>query len=906
MCTELSSQLKKDTEQQFMADWERQRKTAAEILRRFQNQEGVILADQVGMGKTYVALAVAVSEILSTPTLGQVVVFVPAAVGSKWINEWRKFKDTLVDSDAEISCVEEPIRSGEGFLKALEEEKNLIIVTHQALTSSLKDGYIQLALLYYAIKGVHGVDKLRRRIAKWSDGRRGLIANSQFTRERVTALLKTPPKKWREVWLKCTNQELSDPVPAALEEAVSGVDFSDLRDVINTLPEKNSAHIEQRLKNARKALAEETQAAWRLLLSSTNLNLPLLIVDEAHRLKNSNTQISKLFASCTEEEGEEEKEGVFYGAFRRMLFLTATPFELGHKELINVLSRFNAVSQPVSPSLVDSRLQKLESTLLHAQSSALAFNEAWGRLTPSDLYAFDAWEPKASVPDHLDSAVAVAWGHANLVVQTRQEMYKHLKTWVIRHERPRRRRYFPGAAIAKGKDSEGLEISEEAALPFLLAARAQTLVLDDGEGARPPFAYGIASSYQAFCRLDSPTEGDGRDSEAGGETKAQVKTLFSPSVARSTSWYRQEIKEIVRDKAVLHAHPKVKATVDKAVELWVRGEKCLIFNWFIRSGEAVTEALSARINALVNDRVKAALQDENAKLMLDRLSDRLFRSDSSSYARIRQLLSDALRTAARGNEGVLNLVVDAGIRHLRTPSYLVRYTHLGPSLSEEQLWRGIQGDNPCGVNLLERWQLFTQRLANAGADHGSEFLRIRAALLGEEEEGTRGAKLEAVRRASGETKRQVRERLIALFNTPFTPEILVASSVMGEGIDLHQECRVVIHHDLDWNPSVLEQRTGRLDRIGALAERIGQNIDIYEPYLAGTHDEKMYKVVKDRAQWFDIVMGAAASSDEQATDIEENRVPLHQKIKDALVIDLSSGPRGSNAHGSEGALEPHA
>jgi SNF2 family DNA or RNA helicase len=134
----------------------------------------------------------------------------------------------------------------------------------------------------------------------------------------------------------------------------------------------------------------------------------------------------------------------------------------------------------------------------------------------------------------------------------------------------------------------------------------------------------------------------------------------------------------------------------------------------------------------------------------------------------------------------------------------------------------------------------------------------------------------------------VRERVIALFNTPLSPDLLVASSVMGEGIDLHQECRFVIHHDLDWNPTVLEQRTDRLDRIGALAERQGRDIEVYEPYLAGTHDEKMFRVVKDRAQWFDIVMGRPSGADEHATDAEESRIPLHRAIREALAMDLRS------------------
>ena len=216
-------------------------------------------------------------------------------------------------------------------------------------------------------------------------------------------------------------------------------------------------------------------------------------------------------------------------------------------------------------------------------------------------------------------------------------------------------------------------------------------------------------------------------------------------------------------------------------------------------------------------------------------------------------------------------------------------------MNHDDLWAGVQGSNPAGIRLLDRWERFAMRLA---ADGDDEQDRVITSLLGEQAtEGAAGASdvdssrgrasLSAVRRAHGGTKRETRERLTALFNTPFAPDILVASSVMGEGIDLHLACRYVIHHDLDWNPSVLEQRTGRLDRIGALAEKDGK-IEVYEPYLAGTHDEKMYKVVKDRAGWFDIVMGRAAGGDEAGTDREEARVPLAESIARALTMDLES------------------
>lgn len=105
-----------------------------------------------------------------------------------------------------------------------------------------------------------------------------------------------------------------------------------------------------------------------------------------------------------------------------------------------------------------------------------------------------------------------------------------------------------------------------------------------------------------------------------------------------------------------------------------------------------------------------------------------------------------------------------------------------------------------------------------------------------------------VRLANGDVRVETRNMLVAAFNMPFFPEVLISSSVLSEGVDLHWECRTVIHHDLDWNPSTLEQRTRRLDRIGSLSEKVDQPIEIYEPYTSGLQDEKTYKVVKDRAR----------------------------------------------------------
>jgi superfamily II DNA or RNA helicase len=44
--------------------------------------------------------------------------------------------------------------------------------------------------------------------------------------------------------------------------------------------------------------------------------------------------------------------------------------------------------------------------------------------------------------------------------------------------------------------------------------------------------------------------------------------------------------------------------------------------------------------------------------------------------------------------------------------------------------------------------------------------------------------------------------------------ILLATDAAAEGLNLHHRCRVVVHYELAWNPSRLEQRAGRVDRLG--------------------------------------------------------------------------------------------
>lgn len=60
-----------------------------------------------------------------------------------------------------------------------------------------------------------------------------------------------------------------------------------------------------------------------------------------------------------------------------------------------------------------------------------------------------------------------------------------------------------------------------------------------------------------------------------------------------------------------------------------------------------------------------------------------------------------------------------------------------------------------------------------------------------------------------------REAVKAAFNDPQSPvRVLVATDAASEGLNLQHTARLLLHFDIPWNPSRLEQRNGRIDRHG--------------------------------------------------------------------------------------------
>jgi superfamily II DNA or RNA helicase len=80
-----------------------------------------------------------------------------------------------------------------------------------------------------------------------------------------------------------------------------------------------------------------------------------------------------------------------------------------------------------------------------------------------------------------------------------------------------------------------------------------------------------------------------------------------------------------------------------------------------------------------------------------------------------------------------------------------------------------------------------------------------------------------------------RSALIDAFAADDELSLLLSSEVGSEGVDL-QFCRVVVNYDLPWNPMRVEQRIGRIDRLGQTAETVAVLNILY----ADTIDEAIY------------------------------------------------------------------
>ncbi len=88
---------------------------------------------------------------------------------------------------------------------------------------------------------------------------------------------------------------------------------------------------------------------------------------------------------------------------------------------------------------------------------------------------------------------------------------------------------------------------------------------------------------------------------------------------------------------------------------------------------------------------------------------------------------------------------------------------------------------------------------------------------------------------------RTKDDIIKEFRSPQGPSVLLSSEVGGEGVDL-QFSWVVVNYDLPWNPMRVEQRIGRVDRLGQESDKVL----VWNLFYANTVDARIYQKLYDK------------------------------------------------------------
>ena len=138
-------------------------------------------------------------------------------------------------------------------------------------------------------------------------------------------------------------------------------------------------------------------------------------------------------------------------------------------------------------------------------------------------------------------------------------------------------------------------------------------------------------------------------------------------------------------------------------------------------------------------------------------------------------------------------------------------------------------------------------------------------------------------------------------------QVLIATEAGGEGINL-QFCSHIINYDLPWNPMRLEQRIGRIHRLGQ-----EKDVKIYNFAIKGTVEDHVMKLLYEKIHLFEKVIGEL---DDILTKLEFGNIEEHlvdifnysssegeMKIKmDNLtsMIQFAEDLKGENQHAAAG------
>ena len=449
-------------------DIERQEDTVLRALDILDRRPGVVLADEVGMGKTYEALGVAATMRHANPRSRIVIVTPGPDLNRKWSEEFPRFRE-MFDFGDDIVAAGNLVE----FLQALRRRHRHPIVLVPVNIFQSGRGYsdqVYLLSLYFYWKKLHGntANAVMRRFRE-----------GEFVRVDVES------EKFLGVFdLQQVERHLRTAFQGSRGEGRAGLD--DLYESDGTAAFEKEKAVRGALYRARFVLAGKLMPM-----------IHLLVVDEAHKLKNPGSLRTQAI------------QRVFDRRFRKALFLTATPFQLDVGELRQVFSLFARAKD--APSDLNDQVKDLLTSVREYQRQYEAFQQTWASLDPEIATEFRSlYDRDSSSLERVDHPVLkiLAEQVAALKTLKTKMIEPGFQQWMIRSLHEDKRSY--RNPLLKDIRAAGADM-----LPFLIYERFIAELFRRGRKThRVAVEINMVSSYAAAKEGAILSTADGIPEEA--------------------------------------------------------------------------------------------------------------------------------------------------------------------------------------------------------------------------------------------------------------------------------------------------------------------------------------------------------------------------------------------------------
>lgn len=785
-------------------------------------ENGLVLADEVGMGKTRIASAVATAVIAAG---GRVAVLVPPGLGYQWREELR------------AGGVSPPqiLRSLGQFLAAWEDSANMrpwfkescLIVSHAFTNWRL--GPNSDPWRWSLLPEVY---------ANWARATQGEFPKNYSRKHRLN-----------DPWVKRAAQSVVETVHGQGPRSRA---WSLISELAKDTPWPGALDASKYQRHAE--LRHWLERAVGLGLGIFDL----VIIDEAHKSRGEESGLSRLLEGVVLQPRESN---------RRRFALTATPVELGIRQWQQTFSRI-----------------ALSTTSVQAVISRYAEAVQAVRLTPRDRDTRERF------------------------VEAARDFQGALAPYLIRRDKREEdavrsfRRQTGEGHHAYRRLSEVLikaDHLEPAWKQSICAAEALSFTarqVDDSAAKRLRLTLGNGHGISV---LVDEWQGDGVDVPAQNQAPSTAPPSVATSMERTkrserVAWWGRVMagpfREVEAAEVPLYGHPAILAAVEAIERVVQAGEKVLVFGRFTRPMRALVNLLNARkmLRVLdsrdgywpqeqVHDAEWHAVQAAHRQL---KRSGEIQRAEIDGILKSRYRLLEARREGFResllaglergfaggGDDstlrslfGAFKAAVASSDSDRRTLSTIARAMsdHLGDAFGNATPTELVEAFSGLALAAGDR----DQDEEEPGRLDDDEAASRWEAIEGRVREEYSHAQGGFARLMHGGSLPATRRLLQLAFNRKFAfPHVLVAQSVVGrEGLNLHKACRTVLLLHPEWNPGVVEQQIGRVDRLGSLWEEMlhqaiadGKDpldiprIEIWPIVFEGTYDETNWRTLKER------------------------------------------------------------